>query len=84
MVAHDDIPYKDSRNKDVYSFVKETGRFYTTQRTAGISTSDLINRIVKNYDFYLIRNLKRGLDAKDMNLSPQKESELKELINNQA
>lgn len=44
------------------------GRFVPMQRTPGISTSDVIARIVKDYDMYLKRNLARGYTARDMNL----------------
>jgi hypothetical protein len=45
-VAHDDLPYSDASGAadDVYAFVKATGRFRATQRTEGVSTSDLILR----------------------------------------
>jgi len=84
-VAHDDIPYAsqggDAQNsapiQDVYKFVKDQGRFIATKRTAGISTSDLITKIVRDYDDYIRRNLKRGISPKDLNLSFLKESEIK-------
>jgi choline-phosphate cytidylyltransferase len=72
-VAHDDIPYADSGSNDVYEFVKKAGKFLVTQRTEGISTSDLITRIVKNYDVYLERNIKRGYTAQELNISKDKE-----------
>ena len=48
-VAHDALPYADTsgQSDDVYGFVKAIGRFRETQRTDGVSTSDLILRIVK-------------------------------------
>lgn len=44
------------------------GRFVAMERTPGISTSDIISRIVRNYDTYLKRNFDKGYTAKDMNV----------------
>lgn len=68
-VAHDAEPYQSKESGDVYAFVKEQGRFFPTERTDGISTSDLITRIVRDYDAYLRRNLERGVTAKELNIS---------------
>jgi len=65
-VAHDAIPYVSAGSKDVYSFVKQKGMFLTTQRTEGISTSDIIIKIVKEYDTYVKRNLDRGVSKEQM------------------
>lgn len=48
-VAHDDEPYVAQGHEDVYAFVKAQGRFIPTRRTNGISTSDLLARILKQY-----------------------------------
>jgi choline-phosphate cytidylyltransferase len=68
-MCHDDLPYPADDMEDTYAHLKAAGRFLPTQRTDGISTSDIITRIVKNYDDYVRRNLKKGFSRKDMNVS---------------
>jgi len=68
-VAHDEAPYNIGSADDVYAFVKEKGMFMATQRTDGVSTSDIVSRIVRDYDTYVRRNLARGYSRKDLNLS---------------
>ncbi|XXQ34318.1 choline-phosphate cytidylyltransferase [Plasmodiophora brassicae] len=77
-VAHDDLLYPDASGAadDVYAFVKQQGMFVPTKRTEGISTSDLINRIVKDYDNFVRRNLARGFSRKDMNISYLREKRI--------
>ncbi|KAH7100477.1 hypothetical protein BKA62DRAFT_800586 [Auriculariales sp. MPI-PUGE-AT-0066] len=48
-VAHDDDPYAASGHEDVYAYVKSQGRFIPTRRTPGVSTSELLERIVSGY-----------------------------------
>ncbi|RCI02231.1 hypothetical protein CU098_011457 [Rhizopus stolonifer] len=76
-VAHDAEPYQSTESGDVYAFVKEQGKFLPTHRTDGISTSDLITRIVRDYDKFLRRNLERGVSPKDLNISFLKEQQIK-------
>ncbi|TYH44196.1 hypothetical protein ES332_D11G177000v1 [Gossypium tomentosum] len=78
-VAHDSLPYADASGaaNDVYEFVKAAGKFKETQRTEGISTSDIIMRIIKDYNQYVIRNLDRGYSRKDLGVSFVKEKRLR-------
>ncbi|KAH9948444.1 hypothetical protein B0H21DRAFT_733324 [Amylocystis lapponica] len=56
-VAHDEDPYAGAGTDDVYGYVKRQGKFLPTRRTPGVSTSDLLERIVQRYRA-------RGFDAK--------------------
>ncbi|XP_072969423.1 choline-phosphate cytidylyltransferase 1-like isoform X1 [Typha angustifolia] len=77
-VAHDSLPYTDTSGAgtDVYEFVKAIGKFKETKRTDGISTSDIIMRIVKDYNEYVMRNLARGYTRKELGVSYIKEKRL--------
>lgn len=71
-VAHDDVPYNSAGSGDIYAEIKKIGKFKATQRTDGISTSDLIMRIIKDYDKYIWRSLDRGYSPKDLGISKTK------------
>lgn len=75
-VAHDDLPYGSAGSDDIYAPIKKMGKFLTTQRTDGISTSDIITRIIRDYDKYLMRNFARGATRKELNVSWLKKNEL--------
>lgn len=76
LVAHDDAPYGAAGSEDIYAPLKEKGKFLATERTDGISTSDLICRIVRDYDLYVRRNLSRGYTAHDLNVGFFKEKKI--------
>ena len=55
--------------EDAYGWVKSIGKFAATQRTEGISTSDLILRLIKDYNEYVLRNLSRGYTRQELGVS---------------
>ena len=71
-VAHDDLPYGSVGQEDIYYEVKRQGMFRATQRTEGISTSDVILRIIKDYDMYIERSLERGYNRQEIGISATK------------
>mmetsp|Transcript_4071 Transcript_4071/g.6943 ORF Transcript_4071/g.6943 Transcript_4071/m.6943 type:complete len:393 (-) Transcript_4071:541-1719(-) len=80
-VAHDALPYGDASGAgdgdDCYAWMKRSGRFQETQRTPGVSTSDIILRIVKNYNDYVFRNLARGYTRKELGVGLLKERQIR-------
>ena len=75
-VAHDDIPYGADEGDDIYKPVKEKGMFLVTQRTEGVSTTGIITKIVRDYEAYIARQLKRGTTRQELNISWLKKNEL--------
>ncbi|KAH3761176.1 choline-phosphate cytidylyltransferase A [Pelomyxa schiedti] len=67
-VAHDALPYITAGIGDVYAHIKERGMFLETKRTEGISTSDIILQIVRDYDSYVERNLARGYTPEQLHV----------------
>jgi len=79
-IAHDDMPYTIGMTAgvvDSYALPKSKDMFCATERTEGISTSDVITRIVKNYDKYIRRNMERGMTRKELNVGPVHSARLK-------
>jgi choline-phosphate cytidylyltransferase len=75
-VAHDDIPYGADEGDDIYSPIKQAGKFLVTQRTDGVSTTGIITKIVKDYDAYIARQFQRGTTRQELNVSWLKKNEL--------
>lgn len=76
-MAHDDAPYGSAGQDDIYKEIKQAGKFAATQRTEGISTSDIILRIIKDYDMYAMRSFERGYKPKDLKISNTKAFRIK-------
>ncbi|KAK0614994.1 cytidylyltransferase [Bombardia bombarda] len=75
-VAHDDIPYGADEGDDIYAPIKAEGKFLVTQRTEGVSTTGIITKIVRDYEKYIARQLKRGTSRQELNVSWLKKNEL--------
>ncbi|WVR03201.1 hypothetical protein IAU60_000192 [Kwoniella sp. DSM 27419] len=70
-IAHDEVVYPSKDHDDVYAFAKKNGKFVPTRRTPAISTSDLLERIVRGYrdgffDSKLAKNGHEELMAADV------------------
>lgn len=66
--AHDAIPYAGGDSEDVYKEIKVAGCFLPTLRSEGISTSDIIKRILVDRDEYFKRSVKKGVTPDDMGI----------------
>lgn len=68
-VCHDDIPYETAGVDDAYAICKKLGKFKATQRTKGVSTTDIVAKILKNKEMYYVRNLNRGVSRQKLGMS---------------
>ena len=62
-VAHDGDPYPTDDGNDLYEAPKRIGRFIATQRTPGVSTTNIVQRVLDDADLYRERNNKRSAAA---------------------
>ncbi|CAD2104097.1 choline-phosphate cytidylyltransferase, putative [Plasmodium vinckei brucechwatti] len=67
----------EEQTDDVYAWLKKAGKFKATQRTSGVSTTDLIVRILKNYEDYIERSLQRGIHPNELNIGVTKAQSIK-------
>lgn len=68
-VAHDEIPYGSDQMDDIYFEAKLAGKFIRTFRTPEISTSDLIKRVIKDREKYILSLKDRGFSLEEMRVS---------------
>ena len=45
-MVHDDNPYKAPGSDDIYAPIKKMGKFIPSDRTKGISTTDIFAKII--------------------------------------
>ncbi|ETB61409.1 hypothetical protein YYC_01311 [Plasmodium yoelii 17X] len=72
-----DNKIQEEQTDDVYAWLKKAGKFKATQRTSGVSTTDLIVRILKNYEDYIERSLQRGIHPNELNIGVTKAQSIK-------
>lgn len=64
-VVHGDDITSDSGGEDCYRFVKRAGRFKVVKRTEGISTTDLVGRMLLMHKSHFIKSLSQELSPAD-------------------
>ncbi|KAL2010164.1 hypothetical protein VTN00DRAFT_5971 [Thermoascus crustaceus] len=70
-VVHGDDITSDSNGDDCYRFVKAAGRFLVVKRTPGISTTDLVGRMLLCTKGHFIKSLKNTLAGEEGSGSPE-------------
>lgn len=67
----------EAESGDIYGWLKSSNKFRATVRTQGVSTTDIIVRILQNYEDYVDRSLSRGVKPRDMNIGYTKANAIK-------
>ncbi|SBS90308.1 cholinephosphate cytidylyltransferase [Plasmodium malariae] len=67
----------EEASDDIYAWLKKSGKFKATKRTEGVSTTDLIVRILKNYEDYIERSLQKGVHPNELNIGVTKAQSIK-------
>lgn len=65
-VVHGDDITSDSDGNDCYRFVKEAGRFKVVKRSPGISTTDLVGRMLLCTKRHFIKSLEKTLTGDEL------------------
>ena len=68
-IARDSDPYPCGEIDDMYAPFKKANRFLTTKRIGTISTTDLISRVIVNYDNYIEESIEKGFKPRDLGIS---------------
>lgn len=76
---HGDDITSDAGGEDSYRFVKNAGRFVVVKRTPGISTTDLVGRMLLYTKEHFIRSLEDYLDGVEGH-GPESERKRRERI----
>ncbi|KAF6224094.1 hypothetical protein HO133_010668 [Letharia lupina] len=75
-VVHGDDITSDSSGEDCYRYVKAAGRFLVVKRTPGISTTDLVGRMLLCTKNHFIRSLLKTLAGEEGSESPEERRRL--------
>lgn len=75
-VVHGDDITSDSNGDDCYRFVKAAGRFLVVKRTPGISTTDLVGRMLLCTREHFIKSFPAFLSGEECSGSPDEQKEL--------
>ncbi|KAH8693116.1 phosphoethanolamine [Talaromyces proteolyticus] len=70
-VVHGDDITSDSNGEDCYRFVKAAGRFLVVKRTPGISTTDLVGRMLLCTKNHFVKSVKETIEGNEGSGSPQ-------------
>ena len=73
---HGDDVTSDSSGEDCYRYVKAAGRFLVVKRTPGISTTDLVGRMLLCTKNHFIRSLLNTLAGEEGSESPEERKRL--------
>lgn len=68
---HGDDVTSDASGEDCYRYVKAAGRFLVVKRTPGISTTDLVGRMLLCTKNHFIKSLSRTLSGEEGSGSPE-------------